>query len=148
MPAIRKPLPVPELDLRPEQASPVRLSEDMQQVLALLTGYARNQRVLLQATPSGVLFVASPRIEDIFHVTATSDNYTYQGVDKACSDVVIMGHPDNTGLIWARPDLPADSGNAYPLAKKEAVCFTLSNLNQLYLLIVTNGEKAIVVYNR
>jgi len=141
-------MPVPELDLRPEQASPVRLSEDMQQVLALLTGYARNQRVLLQATPSGVLFVASPRIEDVFHVTATNDNYDYQGIDKPCSDVVIFGHPDNIGLIWARPDLPALATNAWPIAKKEVVCFTLSNLNQLYLRIVTNGEKAIIAYNR
>jgi len=143
---IGNPMAIPELDLKPEQAGGVQLSEDMQQALALLAGYWKNKRVLLKASALGILFVSSPQITDIFHVTATGANYYYQGEDIQCTDVLIMGHPDNTGLIWARPHIQASATNAWPLLKKEVIDFTLSSLSQLQLLIVTNADKAIIAY--
>jgi len=143
---IGNPMAVPELDLRPEPAGAIQLTEDMQQVFALLAGYWKNKRVLLKASSLGVLFVSSPQLTDIFHVTAPSDNYAYQGEDIACTDVLVMGHPDNVGTIWARPHTPAAITNAWPLLKKESIDFTLSGLTQLHLLFTTSGDKAIIAY--
>lgn len=137
---------IPELDLRPEPTGGIQLTEDMQQALALLAGYWKNKRVLLKASALGVLFVSSPQITDIFHVTAGADNYYYQGDDIPCTDVVVMGHPSNLDTIWARPHTQALATNSWPLLKKEVIDFTLSSLKQLHLLFIKSGDKAIIAY--
>ena len=143
---IGNPMPCPELDLRPEPTGGIELTESMQQVLAALTGFWHNRRLLLKASPSGVLFVCSPQVKDIFHVTATAGNYTYQGDNVECSEVLIMGHPSNTGKVWVKPHGTATDANGWPLDKGDALTLGITNLNMLNLLIVTNGEKAIIVY--
>ena len=143
---IGNPMQIPELDLKPEQAGGVQLSEDMQQALALLTAYWRNKRVLLKASPSGVLFVTSPQIKDIFHVVGVGANYVYQGDNIECSEVLVMGHPDNTGRVWVKPHATATTANAWPLNKGDVVGVGITNLIMLNLLIAVNGETAIIAY--
>ncbi|GAI78553.1 unnamed protein product, partial [marine sediment metagenome] len=63
MPDINKPMHVPELNLQPPITGKVRLSDDMQQTLALLTTYVNNKRILLPTSQSGVLFVSEPAIK-------------------------------------------------------------------------------------
>lgn len=147
MQTIQQPLTIPELDLKPESAGAIELTLDMQQTLALLTGFWRNTRVLLKASPSGILFVTSPQLTDVLHVTATGANFNYQGENIPCSEVMVMGHPDNTGRIWVRPHAVATTSNAWPLAAKDVVGLSITNLNMLHLLIVTNTEKAIIAYS-
>jgi len=120
----------------------------MQQVLALLAGYWQNKRVLLKATPSGMLCVTSPQVKDIYHVTANDDNYAYQGENIGCSEVMVIAHPDNTGRIWVKAHALALTTNSIPLDKKELFSFTITNLNMLNLLIATDTEKAIVIYTQ
>lgn len=146
MAQVGNPLKIPELDLRPEPMGGVELSENMQQTLALLTAFWRNQRVVLKASPSGVLFTASPQLEDIFHVTGSGANDVYQGPNLQCSEVLVMGHPDNAGKIWARSKKVATVDNAWPLAAGDVMGFTITNLNMLHLLIVVDGDKVIVAY--
>ena len=143
---IGNPMTIPELDLKPEPSGGIQLSEAMQQVLALLVGYWKNKRVLLKSSPSGVLFVTNPQIKDVFHVTATGTNYTYQGENIECSEILVMGHPDNTGRVWVKPNATASTVNAWPLDKGDVISMGITNLNMLNLLIVTNGEKAIIAY--
>lgn len=143
---IQTPLYIPELDLKPVPTGGLELSEDIQQALALIAGFWRNKRVLLKASQAGILFVASPQITDIFHVTATTGDFLYQGESLECTDVLVMGHPDNAGLIWVRPHTQAEVTNSWPLLKKESIDVTLSNLTQLHLRIVTQGDIAIIVY--
>ncbi|MBA7528716.1 hypothetical protein ES705_20904 [subsurface metagenome] len=61
---------------------------------------------------------------------------------------MVMGHPDNTGVIWARSKAVATVDNAWPLSAKEVMGFTVTNLNMLHLLIVTDAEKAIIAYTQ
>lgn len=148
MPNIHKALRFPELHLRPPITGHIRLSEDMQQTLALLTGFGDNQRVLLKATESGVLNTVSPQLKDVVVVTATDDAFDWQGGDIPCTEVAVMGHLDNSHRIWVRPNSAASSANGWPLDKGEPFGFTLSNLNQLHINIETSGEIAIVAYTR
>jgi len=148
MGSINKPMDVPELNLEPPIIGKLRLSEDMQQTLALLTAYGDNKRIVLRASESGVLSVASARIADIVHYTGVGASDEQAGGDVPCTEVMVMGHPDNTGVIWVRPDKTATADNAWPLAANAAVGFTLDNLKQLNMLIVVAGEKVIVGYTR
>jgi len=147
MSVIGNPMNIPELNLMPEPVGGIQLSDDMQQVLAMLTGYWHNKRVLLKATPSGVLFVTSPQLKDIIHVAATSGSFAYQGSNIECSEVLVLAHPDNTGRVWVRTNTAAAVTNALPLDKGDSIVLGITNLNMLRLLIVTNGEKAIVAYS-
>lgn len=148
MPEINKPMDVPELNLQPPIMGKVHLTDDMQQTLALLAAYCENKRLLVRATESGVLNVASPRLLDIYHVTATEAIKNFQGGDIPCTEVMIMGHPSNGELVWVRAYDTAADDNAWPLAKNDVVCFTINNLNQLHIFIETATDRAIVAYTR
>jgi len=145
---INKPMDIPELNLKPPIDGKVRLSEDMQQTLALLCAYVNSKSVILKASESGVLNVTSARIKDIIHCVATVPNCSIVGPNVTCSEVLLMAHPDNTGLVWVRPDKPATANNAWPLAKSEVVNFSVDNLNQINALVIVDGETVIAAYTR
>jgi hypothetical protein len=142
------PFKIEGLLLKPEMAGRFRISEEIQQTLASLIGYDGVSRRLLKCSQGGILQVASPRIKDIFHVTAVGDNYTYQSGDIPATEVMIMGHPDNDNLVWVKNDEVATTNNGWPLAKKEVLAVSVENLNNLHLLIASDGEKAIIAYTR
>lgn len=141
------PVKMPEMQLVPEVDRGVELDAGMKQVLALLTAYWGEKRVALASSPSGVLFVSSAQIVDIYQVADTGGNYEYQGPDALCSEVMVMGHPAASGTIWAQVHKLATTTNAWPVAKKEVVSFTITNLNMLHLLIPTANDRAIIAYS-
>lgn len=140
------PVKMPEFNVIPESERGIELDKGMKQVMSLLTAYWREQRVTLRCSPSGILFVSSSQVGDIFHVTADDTNYLYQGTDLQCSEVMIMGHPSNGNSIWVRTHKVATVNNAWPLLKKEVVSFTITNLNMLHILIPVNTERSIILY--
>jgi len=143
---IHTPLGVPELDIKGTPSSPATISDNIQQVLSTLTGFWKNKRVLLKASPSGILFTTGPQLEDIFHVTGSGVNDTYQGENIPCSEILVMAHPDNGSKIWLRKGVTATVDNAWPLNANDVMGLTITNLNMLHLLIVGDGEKAIIAY--
>ena len=147
MQEIQTPLRCPELDIKGQPESPLTLSDKVQQVLSTLTGFWKNKRVLLKASPSGILFTASPQLEDVYHNVGSGANDDYQGPNKPCTEVVVMGHPDNTGNIWVRTKKVATVNTAWPLSANDVTGFTITNLNLLHILTVVDGEKAIIAYS-
>ena len=145
---INKSMAVPDLALHPPIADAVKLTADMQQSLALLTAYGIDQRKLLRCSESGVLNTCSARLKDIVHYTGVGANDTQSGSDTPCSEIMVMGHPDNTGNVWVRSGGTATVDNAWPLAAGEPLGFTIDNLSQLSMLIVVAAEKLIVAYCR
>lgn len=140
------PIKMPELQWIPETDRGIDVDKGMKQVMSLLTAYWRERRVTLQSTPSGMLFVGSSQLADIFTVLSNATDFEYQGDNIACSEVMIMGHPSNGGTIWARPHKIATVNNAWPMLKKEVISFTITNLNMLHLLIPVDTERVIVAY--
>ena len=137
-----------DLPIDPSLPGQLPISEMVQQVLAMLVGSTQDATQFLKVSPSGILSVSSSRLKDIVHFTGVGANDTQQGPNVPCTEVLVMGHPLNTGTIWVRSDKIATVNNAWPLDKKEAISIVLDNLNQLQLLIETGGEKAIVAYTR
>lgn len=146
MQEIQTPLRCPELDIKGTPEHPITLSDKVQQTLSILTGFWKNRRTLLKSSPSGILFTASPQLEDIIHVTGSGANDTYRGDNKPCTEVLVMGHPDNTGKIWVRTKEVATVNNAWPLDANDVMGFTITNLNMLHALIIADGEKIIIAY--
>jgi len=134
------------LGLRIQDPSNVRVSDDFIQTLTLLLGYNDAKRVLLRASPNGILFTSSPRLVDVFHWTATTANAAKQGDNIPCTEVLCMGHPSNGDTVWVRTRKTATVDNAIPLAKNDVMVFSVNNLNELYALIVADTERLIVGY--
>lgn len=145
---IHKPMRMPELKLQPVISGKVRLSDDMQQTLALCVAYCENQRVLVKASERGFLQTVSPLIKDIVVIQNVAAPYVWQGSDIACTEVAVLAGLDNTGKVWVRPYEAADASNAWPLHKGEPFGFTISNLNQLHVTVELTNELAIVAYSR
>lgn len=148
MPVINKPMDVPELNLQPPVTGKVKLSEDMQQTLALLSTYVNNKRVTLKASESGVLNTTSRQIKDIVVFLATSQTKEFQGDNIPCTEIVAIAGLSNGDRAWIRPYKVADSTNAWPLDKGEVFGFTINNLNQLHVTIQTADDIVVVAYTR
>lgn len=148
MTTINKPMDVSELNIQPPLKGKTRLSDDMQQTLALLTAMGADKRRPLRCSESGVLNITDPRIKDIKHYTGVGANDTQQGDDIPCTTVMVMGHPSNGDTVWVRPNKTATVDNAWPLLKREVIGFTLDNLSQLHMLMVTDTERVIVAFTR
>jgi len=148
MAKISKPMAVPALNLHPPITDAVRLTDDMQQTLALITAYGVNTRKLLRCSETGVLNVSSARVKDIVHIAVVGDNHYPVGPNIPCSELIVLGHPDNTGNVWVRPDKAAAVDNAWPVAAGDVLGLTLDNLAQLNLYIVEDADILIVGYAR
>jgi len=140
------PVKMPEHNLIPASQQGIELDAGMKQVLSILTAYSQEKRVTLKASPGGILYVCNSEVGDIFHVVATGNNHLYQGGDVQCSEVMVMGHPDNGDTIWVRTHKQADTNNSWPLLKKEVVSFSITNLSLLRIRIVADTEQAIILY--
>ncbi len=140
MQKIGTPLKCPELNLQPESQGGLELSKDMQQVLSLLTAFNKNKRIIVKASAVGAIRITSSRIQDIKHVPGVGANDTVQGTDIPCSEVMCMGHPDNTGKVWVRSLATATTSNAWPLGAGEVVNISVDNYRDLHGLIVVDKE--------
>jgi len=148
MSVIKKPMNIPELNLYPPMDAGLRLSDDMQQTLAQLTGYDVNTRKLLRCSASGILSIASPRLIDIKHYTRTAIDNPIQGDDILCTEVLVLAHPDNAGRVWVRSGGVAGTTNSWPLAAGAVIGFSVDNLNQLKIHFPVQDEILIVAYTR
>lgn len=146
MQKIGTPLKCEELNLQPEREGGIQLSDDMQQVLSLLTAFSKNKRIVVKASPVGALRTTSARIIDIVHYTGDGANDTQSGTKVPCSEVMCMGHPSNTGKIWVRTLTTATVSNAWPLGAGEVQNMSVDNLRDLQMLFVVDTEKLIVAY--
>ena len=140
---IGTPLKLPELNLEPPQEGGINLSDDMQQVLSLLTAFSKNRRIIVQASPVGSLRTTSARIQDIKHIEGSGANDEVQGTDIPCSEVMCMADPTNTGIVWVRTLTTATTMNAWPLGVGEVVNLAMDNYRDLRALIVTHADMLI-----
>lgn len=124
------------------------LSQELIQALALICGIAGGQRKAIVCLDNGILPVASNELNAIYQIPASSDNFSSVLGDTPCTEIMLMGHPSNTDLIWVQVDIAAVSTGGFPLAKNDVVKFTVNNSNRIHFLIVKNTERLIVVTTR
>lgn len=142
------PFKIEDLLVKPEMSGRLRLSDDIQQTLASLVGFDSIARRLLRCSKGGILYTTTPRMQDIVHIAGSGANDTWQGSDLKTTEIMVMGHPSNSSLIWITTDETATVDNGWPLAANAVLDITIDNLNNLNILIVGDGEKAIIAYTR
>lgn len=146
MPEVLVPLPFAELPTKPPITARIRLSEEMQQVLSLLSGYDGASRRLLRCTETGILQTVNPLLQGFINVGDEGAAYDYQGPDVKCTEVVVRSNPNNVGEVWVNVYAAAAVDTGWPLDTGEYIPLTITNLNHLHVHIVTAAEKVIIEY--
>ena len=147
MDTIQKPMQSSELGYQQAIARLTRVSDEMTQSLASIMGYSVNQRVLLKASASGVLYTVTPRVSDIIQWSAVGDNEAHQGQDLACSAVLLRCALANIDNVYVSIRKTTTTINSLPLQKGEWVIFSVDNLNELHCLIAKTGDIFVVMYS-
>lgn len=142
------PLTFDDLPTKPPFTGRPRVSEDLQQTIALLVGWDGATRRLVGVSPSGVVYVASPKVKGIINELSTGDGDTYQGADIPTSEVLIRAKPTNSGRIWVNTYAAAAVDTGYPLDSGEIVNFSINNLHSLHLYFTKDTDRAIIIYTK
>lgn len=148
MAEILKSLPFEDLPVKPSLVGRPRISEDLQQTLALLSGWDGSSRRLVAVSPTGIMQVASPTAKGILNILANQASYVEQGGDISTTEVLVKAHPDNVGLVWVNVGIAATVNTGFPLEAGEWVVLSVNNLRSLHLFIASDTEKASVIYTK
>lgn len=148
MPEVEIPLTFDDLPVKPPLTARPRISEDLQQTVALLVGWDKSTRRLVSVSPTGVLHVASAPVKGIVNLLSVGDGTTQQGDDIKTSEVLIRAKPTNTGRVWINVGKAAAVDVGYPLDSGEPVIFSVNNLHSLHFYFTKAADKCSIVYTR
>ena len=143
---ILKPFTFDDLPTKPPITGRPKLSDDLQQTIALLVGWDSSTRRLVRVSPSGVIRMGSARAVGIHDIVADTADFTITCTGCPTSEVMIRAYPDNTGRVFVNIGKAAALNVGYPLFTGEWVNLSVNNLGSLQLYIEKNADKAAVIY--
>ncbi len=143
---ILRPFTFEDVPTKPEITGRPKLSEDLQQTIALLSGFDGVTRRIIRCSPTGVIRVGSARAKGLLNILADQDAYTLTFSDCPTSEVMLRAFPDNTGRIFVNISTAAALNTGYPLFTGEWVNLSINNLSSLQLYIEKDTDKAALIY--
>ncbi|GAH49927.1 unnamed protein product, partial [marine sediment metagenome] len=142
-----EPLTFEDLPTKPPLVGRPRITDEIQQAIALLVGWDETTRRILRCSPSGILYIGSPRVKAIINFQADGDGDDYQGNDIKTSEVLIKAKTDNEGDIWVNVGVAAAVDTGYPLDAGEWVNFSINNLHTLHLHFTKDDDWVNIIYS-
>lgn len=146
MPEILKPLTFDDLPVKPPLVGRPRISEDLQQTVALQVGWDGATRRLIRCSPSGVLRVGQARAKGIYNILSGVIPYTITCPDISTSEVMLRSFPDNAGRVFVNIGKAAGENLGYPLFVGEWVTLSVNNLNSLQLWFEKAADRVAIIY--
>ncbi len=143
---IQKPFTFDDLPTKPPITGRPKVSDDLQQTIALLSSWDGVTRRLVRCSPTGVLRIGSARAIGVLNVVADQDAYTLTCPDLAVSEAMIRAFPDTTGRVFVNVGTAAALNTGYPLFTGEWVNLSVNNLNSLQLYIEKDTDKVAMIY--
>jgi len=135
-----------DLPTKPPIVGRPKVSDDLQQTIALLSGWDGATRRLIRVSPSGAIRIGSARAKGIYNIVANQDGYTITCENCPTSEVMVRAFPDNTGRVFLNIGTAAALNTGYPLFTGEWINLSVNNLNSLQLYIEKDTDKAAVIY--
>ncbi len=142
----QRPFPINQIPMKPEFTGRVKLDETAIQTLAALFGWDGETRRLLTCSLNGSLHTVSPPIKAFKHKKAAAIPVVITCDDIPTTEVVVRGHPDNTGLVYVDINIDPTNATSWPLAANDAITLSINNLNNIRLLMVVGEESVILGY--
>jgi len=147
MPEILLPLTFEDLPTRPPLVGRPKVSDDLQQTVALLVGWDKITRRLVRVTPSGVLYIAQARVKGVLNEQSGGAGSTWSGANISTSEVLLKSKTGNSALIWVNFGAVAAANVGYPLDSGEKITVSINNLNSLHLYFNAADDWAVIIYS-
>ncbi len=144
---ILKPLTFDDLPTKPPISGRPKVSEDLQQTIALLSGWDGSTRRLIRVSPTGTLYVASPKAKGIINQQASGDADDYQAPNIVTSEVLIKAKTGNSGNVWINVGKAAAANVGYQLLSGDWISFSVNNLNSLQFHFTKNLDWINLLYS-
>ena len=135
-----------DLPTKPPITGRPKLSDDLQQTIAMLVGWDGATRRLIRVSPTGVIRVGSARAIGVYNIVAAGDGDTITCPDCPVSEVMIRAFPDNTGRVFVNIGSPAALNTGYPLFTGEWVNLSVDNIVSIQLYIEKDTDKVAAIY--
>ena len=143
---ILKKLRFDDLPVKPPFGGKLRLSEDIQQAISLISTWDGESRRFVRSSPLGVVRVCDGRAKGVLNITADQAAYILTPDDIPTSEIMIKAHPDNSGLVVVNIGIAASLTAGFWLEAGESMEFSVNNLNALRLYVELDTEKAAILY--
>jgi len=142
---IQIPFGIRGLPFKPEIVGRLQVDEKIIQTLSAMLAYDGEARRLLTCSPSGSLNAQSPLAAAFINKASTGATEDVTFSDQATSEVMIMSNKNNSGDVWVNIGAVAAVDTGWLLDAGESVQFSLNNMLELNLHIVTSGDKVIIL---
>jgi len=133
------------LALKPEIKGQQEVDEKLIQTLATLFGFDGAGRRLLTCSLSGSLHTVSPPVCCIVNKVSTGAAEDMTFGDIPVTEIMIRANPLNTGNVWVNVGASAAVDTGWPLVPGEVILFSVNNMRDVRLHVVTSGDKVIIV---
>ncbi|GAG66536.1 unnamed protein product, partial [marine sediment metagenome] len=134
------------LPTRPPITGRPKLSDDIQQTIALLSGWDGATRRLLKSSPAGILRVTDARAIGVYNVKASQDDISITCDDCPASEVMIRSFPDNVGKVFVNVNAEADENVGYPLFTGEWIRIAVNNLSSVQVWFEKDDDRVAAIY--
>ncbi len=135
-----------DLLVKPPFGGKLRLSDDIQQTIALIIGWDGESRRMIRSSPNGIVRVCDGQAKGVLNVTADSGAYTLTPPDTPTSEIIVKAHVDNVGQVVVNIGVTASLTAGFPLDPGESVEFSVNNLSAIRLYVELTTEKAAILY--
>lgn len=142
---IQLPFPIKGIPMKPELTGQQTVDDKIIQTLSTLLGWDGESRRLITCAINGALHTVTPTLAGITNVASTGNNEDVTFSQQATTEIIVMANKNNSGDVWVNVDAAAVVDTGWPLSPGDHVQFSTNDMQRLNLLIVTSGDKVIIL---
>jgi len=142
---IQTPFTIRGIPLKPELSGRQKVDETLIQTLSALLGFDGESRRLLTCALNGSLHTVTPPLEGITNVASSSPTEGITFSEHPTTEIIVMANKNNSGDVWVNVGVVAGVDTGWLLAPGDHVQFSINNMKQLHLHVVTSGDKVIIL---
>lgn len=133
------------IDLKPDMTGRPKVEENIVQTLASLFGWDGEARRLLTCALNGALHMTTPQVSAIVNVLGVGANDDVTFADQSCTEVLILANASNSGDVWVNVGAAGAVDTGFPLDAGESISFSINNMTELQMRIISDGDKVIII---
>ncbi len=137
--------PLDGLRIDPDLFEQLEIDEKAIQTLASLFGWDGQTRRMITCSQGGSLHTVTPVASEIINKVSTGGNENVTFNAQVTSEVLIMANKNNSDDIWVNIGSAGSVDNGFPLDAGDNIQFSLGNMSELNVFLVTSGDKAIII---
>lgn len=137
--------PLIGLRIDPDLFEHLEIDEKAIQTLASLFGWDGQARRMITCSKGGSLHTVTPVASEIINKVSTYPNENMTFTDQLTSEVMIMACNTNGGDVWVNIGSAGAVDNGWMLDAGDSVQFSINNMADLNVFIITNADMVTII---